>query len=495
MTFLVGNNILLFLVLLSLLLGAVLSITSEESTCTSGRDGENAETCASVKKSKGYVNSWDSIVSQKITTIGQIWPPNPKLDFKDNCLLLLTHSFLIRYCPGEDDEPKMITFHHQQNARFRGAFTVPSDDPTHKYRLWVLTSPGMKKADLLAEFDLKLGKVVQLLRIPGTRDGHDAVRDGNSIFFAATHNGYVVEMDLPTPATAEEAEAARFYEMDFDEQIAAAVNITPKFIHKGFNSADHINNIGIHPEVILTSLHGSVGLNPEQQKPGPSRTRHSMLPRGNLFEKEYDDLFYDRKSDLVIDNAGGSCHSIAFLEDKENNEIKLLTLDSKNGALVTVVVASVDGSVPVNNRKREVLWTPDLKHPVIVRKERYKEMLVFSKGLAVQGGVAYFCVSGARRPMDRTRNFSVLLVAYDLKKKEELWVRTIDSSGLINQIVTMEYLNTGCGEKNGEISPCFEWPEDLETRSDSHEKFRHNKGETLESARKVMKGGRSRRSG
>ena len=80
-------------------------------------------------------------------------------------------------------------------------------------------------------------------------------------------------------------------------------------------------------------------------------------------------------------------------------------------------------------------------------------MFVFSKGLTVQGDVAYFGLSGARRPVDRTKNFSTLLVAFDLATKSELWVRTIDSKGLVNQVVSMEYLNTNCaGDK------CFDWP-------------------------------------
>jgi hypothetical protein len=174
------------------------------------------------------------------------------------------------------------------------------------------------------------------------------------------------------------------------------------------------------------------------------------------------ELYFDHQSGLVVDTVGTYCHGIAFFEDKTTSQIKLISLDSKQGALVSVVL-----SPATDNREREVLWTPDLNNPVLTalnpnrKDEGYKNMFVFSKGLAVQGGVAYFSVSGARRPRDRSLNFSTLLVAYDLSLKRELWIRTIDSSGLINQVVSMEYLNSGCGEDR-----CFEWPEGEEIKSE-----------------------------
>ena len=82
---------------------------------------------------------------------------------------------------------------------------------------------------------------------------------------------------------------------------------------------------------------------------------------------------------------------------------------------------------------------------------------VFAKGLAVQHGVAYFNVSGSRNPKQRQALFSTLLVAYDLQQKKELWVRTLTFSGLVNQIVSLGYLNADCAGKGPE-GVCFTWP-------------------------------------
>lgn len=485
---------LLYFAALSLTKFQVLASAAEDESCVAtGGEGDGSSVCDSSQKATkgnndGYYDSWDSILSSSVNMIGQAWPPNDKIDSKDNCMLLLTHSFLMRHCPEFGEDGKMTygaitAFHYEQNARYRGAFTVPSVH--HKYRLWVLSSPGMKSADLLVEYDLNLGRVVQILRLPGVRDCHDAVRLGDRVFVADTNSGDILELALPTPATENEALNAKFHLMDQDAQIRAAKWVQPLKRHHGLNRADHVNNIGIHKDLILTSLHGSDSLIPKTVAAfAPSRTRHTMIPRfpsPSSSTSNFDPLYYDKNSDLVIDSAGAYCHGIGFFKDKETSEIKLITLDSKVGSLVSVVIGGGNSS-SATERKKEVLWTPDLTHPILERKGRYKDMVVFAKAIALQGGVVFFCVSGARRPMDRTRNFSVLVVAYDLLQKKELWVEVVESSGLINQIATMGYLNTGCGDDD---EVCFEWPDNLDEKEAEVNRVRKEKGETFESGKKA----------
>ena len=100
-----------------------------------------------------------------------------------------------------------------------------------------------------------------------------------------------------------------------------------------------------------------------------------------------------------VQNVGRWCHRIAFWEDKSSSplQIKLISLDSKSGIAVSVVLTGL------NEGEREVLWEPDENHPVLqppegVARAYNNGAKVFSKGLAVQGGVAYFGVSYARAP-------------------------------------------------------------------------------------------------
>jgi len=140
-----------------------------------------------------------------------------------------------------------------------------------------------------------------------------------------------------------------------------------------------------------------------------------------------------------VENVGTWCHGIAFWEDTSSSQIKLISLDSKSGTAVSVVLSGP------NKGSREVLWTPDLNHPVLQPPEGVAQAYnngakVFSKGLAVQGGVAYFGVSYARAPNLRATVPETLLVAVELSTKKELWVRTVKSNGLINQIMTRSNL-------------------------------------------------------
>jgi len=417
---------------------------SDKSTTT---DTTTAGECTADASSE--YNNWDSILnSSQMIMNGCVWPPNPKMNSKDNCLLLLTHSFVLKHCPNSGEE---VVFRNEQNHRFRGVFTVPSSLSS---RIWVLSSPAGHFTDLLEEIDVELGKVVQILRVPDTQDGHDAVRFGDSVFIVDTRHGDIVEIALPVPAVVDQT--SDYESIDIKERISTAPEATVIQRHKGFTRADHVNNVAIHSKFILANLHGDKTL---KKKIGlaASSSRLSLIERD---ASPGDELYFDHKSDLVVDTVGNLCHNIAFFEEKVASAtlVKLISLDSMNGALVSVVL-----SPDSKKREREILWTPDLAHPVLiaVQQNRYGDMEVFSKGLTVQGGVAYFGVSGARRPVDRTKNFSTLLVAYDLVAKRELWVRTIDSKGLVNQVVSMEYLNTNCAGDN-----CLDWPASKEGAKD-----------------------------
>ena len=58
-----------------------------------------------------------------------------------------------------------------------------------------------------------------------------------------------------------------------------------------------------------------------------------------------------------VQNVGRWCHAIAFWEDKSSSpsQIKLISLDSKSGTAVSVVLTGP------NEGEREVLWEPDEK--------------------------------------------------------------------------------------------------------------------------------------
>lgn len=415
----------------------------------------STEDCQSQKNNVHPFESWDSILETKIISNGNVWPPSDSLSLnsKDNCLLLLSHSYLLKHCPFDDEKTDEV-LHQEIKARFRGAFTVPSSPPN---RLWILSSPAGTGVDLLQELDLKSKKLLQIMKIPGTIDAHDAVRYGNSVFIADTRHGNVVELELPKPSPADTQESLP---RDIRQRMLEARTATVIQRHQGFTRSDHINNLALQADLILTSLHGG-----GQQR---AKTRLSLLPRDlNSMKNNSEDtcvspeansksigknkLYYDQQGDLVIDNAGNMCHGIAFFNDEKNSQIKLITLDSINGALVSVVLSPPPTGKSA--RQREVLWTPNLKDPVLNSLETgYNQMAVFSKGLSLQGNVAYFVVSGARKGQDRMKKFSSLIVAYDLVNKKELYVKTLENKGLVNQVISLEYLNSGCEDTH------FEWP-------------------------------------
>ena len=131
--------------------------------------------------------------------------------------------------------------------------------------------------------------------------------------------------------------------------------------------------------------------------------------------------------------------------------MKLISLDSKEGSLVSVAVAGPGAAA----RTREVLWRPPLDHPNLrapadMHGRRYKgQGTVFAKGLALQGGVAYFGVSPARRPGLRLSVDPCLLVAFDLAARRELWLRPIPTRGLLNQVLSQAYLGVALQIREG----------------------------------------------
>jgi hypothetical protein len=171
---------------------------------------------------------------------------------------------------------------------------------------------------------------------------------------------------------------------------------------------------------------------------GDSYTRFSAIRR-DLSGVELTEEGFE-----AVDNVGNQCHGIGFWKQQGNDEdgqnaIKFISLDSKSGSLVSIVLSGPGAE----EREREVLWMPDLSHPALQlpddMQDGYKSR-VFSKGLAVQGGVAYFGVSGARRAAGRGSVNPTLLVAVDLETREELFVRVVQSHGIINQVVSESHL-------------------------------------------------------
>ncbi len=378
--------------------------------------------------------SWDRILTSGETIVanGNVFPP-PRGESFDDCLILVTRNQIMWHCPNEDGDHtedeyassrRNTVIFHTSEGRLRGAFSVPG---SNKRRLWLLESPGDR--DLLMELDTVTGEIMQILEIQGTLDGHDAVRVDDRIFIVDTRHGQVVEIELPASAppyteSSIAAGAKRVQESGF-------VTIIKR--HTGFARHDHLNNVAIHPQLLISNLHG--GGFRDGNLPD---TRLSALSR-SIPEELGRELNEDQDGFSPVRNVGIWCHNIAFWKDEGASQIKLIGLDSMAGSLVSVVLS---GS---SQRDREILWTPDHNHPVLtppegVAKAYDNGVRVFTKGLAVQGGVAYFAASYARAPPLRKYVPESLLVAVDLATKEELWTRTIRSNGLINQIITQSYL-------------------------------------------------------
>lgn len=379
--------------------------------------------------------SWEKILletssqSNPIIANGNVWPPAAD-ESADDCLILVTRNQFMWHCPqgGEDYERHII---HRDIGRFRGFVSAPG---TEGKRAWILDSPQHR--DVITELDTVTGEVLQTLEIKDTIDAHDIVRVDSSIYMVDTRHGDIVEFELPmSMAPYQESSLAAGATKVKDEGFVTIIKR-----HTGFNRKDHINNVAIHSDLLITNLHGGSAMKDHvaalTNKPSP--TRLSALLK-DMPEEEGRELNLELDGFQNVSNVGTWCHGIAFWEDKANSQIKLVGLDSKQGTMVTVVL------VGPGVGSREVLWEPDLTHPVLIPPKGIAAAYnngakVFSKGLAVQGGVAYFGVSYAREPILRQTVPESLLVAFDLVAKKELWVRVIRSNGLINQIVTKSHL-------------------------------------------------------
>ena len=184
------------------------------------------------------------------------------------------------------------------------------------------------------------------------------------------------------------------------------------------------------------TLLGKGAIKPKIAKQTPdSPTRLSALRR-DLPSSKGRELTVMQDGFASVNNVGTWCHGIAFWEDEGKGQVELISLDSKEGALVSLALT---GS---NTGKRAVLWSPEGKdHPVLeppmgIAQAYFNGAKQFSKGLAVQGGVAYFGVSYARAPPLRQTVPESLLVAVDLATRREKWTRVVRSNGIINQIMT-----------------------------------------------------------
>ena len=105
-------------------------------------------------------------------------------------------------------------------------------------------------------------------------------------------------------------------------------------------------------------------MKPKVKEGSNSKTRLSALDR-NLPETEGRELNLKQDGFDSVRNVGTWCHGIAFWEDTDTDQIKLISLDSKSGSIVSVVLAGV------NYGHREVIWTPDLEHPILRHVEYF----------------------------------------------------------------------------------------------------------------------------
>ena len=421
-------------VLLLIFVATAAASAVKEATCPS--DLPDGETCESstTAESDDKQWSWERIVKGDKTIIanGNVYPPTPAEKWTD-CLLLVTRNQVMWHCPdvndnGNPDDPndyrRTILYRTATGSRLRGAFTAPGTD---KRRLWLLDSPPDR--DVIIELDTVTGEVCQVLQIEGTVDGHDVVRIDNIIFMVDTRNGHIVEFELPAsaePYTQSSIELGATPTKD-----KGYVNIIKR--HTGYTRQDHVNNVAVHPDVLVTSLHAGRS----------SKTRHSALLRSHA-DVEGRELNVAMDGFAPVTNMGTWCHGIAFWKDDRTGDVRLISLDSQSGAMASVVVSPGENSKNIVGT-RHVLWEPDLNHPVLIPPEGIAKRFnngsnIFSKGLAVQGNVAFFGVSYARAPPLRATVPEMLLVAVDLVTGNEKWARTVRTNGLINQILTESYL-------------------------------------------------------
>ena len=272
----------------------------------------------------------------------------------------------------------------------------------------------------------------------GCADGHDAVRVGDRAFLADTRHGDVVEIAVPPAAEPYRAASLAAGAVPLEREGHA--NVIKR--HAGFSRADHVNGVAVHPELLIANLHGREGTTEpkvakrDRRGAAAAPTRLSALRRDRP-SGEGRELALAEDGFKAVTGAGTWCHGIAFWEDEEGRTY-LITLDSKEGALVSVALAGGP-----NPGRRAVLWSPAGRDvpilrppPDIARAHGDDGVRPFSKGLAVRGGAAIFGVSYARAPPLRRTVPETLLVAVDLSAREELWARPVRSEGMLNHVLT-----------------------------------------------------------
>eukprot|EP00591_Stephanopyxis_turris_P013060 CAMPEP_0195532086 /NCGR_PEP_ID=MMETSP0794_2-20130614/37162_1 /TAXON_ID=515487 /ORGANISM="Stephanopyxis turris, Strain CCMP 815" /LENGTH=141 /DNA_ID=CAMNT_0040664141 /DNA_START=18 /DNA_END=439 /DNA_ORIENTATION=- len=79
---------------------------------------------SSTPESKDSVDWWDRILNdgESIVSNGNVYPP-PSNDDRDNCLVVLTSSQVLRHCPNAIDREEEATrvIHRHDGRRYRGA--------------------------------------------------------------------------------------------------------------------------------------------------------------------------------------------------------------------------------------------------------------------------------------------------------------------------------------------------------------------------------------
>ena len=157
--------------------------------------------------------------------------------------------------------------------------------------------------------------------------------------------------------------------------------VTLERVHDGFTHEDHVNTVLVDPAELLVLCHNK----------GKSRLAVLERDSGEIVD-QYDDV-------------GEHSHDLAVWRDQ------LVICDSRGGAMIVV------------DRATRACRTA------------FHEEGSFTKGLAVEGDVAWFAISTAAT---RGERFAVScdLVAHDLAADRMLWRRPIPSNGLVNSIVT-----------------------------------------------------------
>ena len=89
-------------------------------------------------------------------------------------------------------------------------------------------------------------------KVDGCADGHDAVRIDDRAFLVDTRHGDVLE--IAVPPSAEPYRAASLAAGAVALERDGHVNLIKR--HTGFTRADHVNNVAIHPELLVSNLHG-----------------------------------------------------------------------------------------------------------------------------------------------------------------------------------------------------------------------------------------------